>query len=840
MADVVSSPSPKPQNVPDQQVDLKVILQSMSLEEKAGFLAGVDDWNFRGSHRFKIPSIYVADCGHGVTLCGDRSSPATCFPTGISMASTWNVELMEEVGQALGRECLALGVSLLLGPMINLHRIPLNGRSFETFSEDPVLAGRLGGAIVRGIQSQGVGACLKSIVANNQQHQQHTTDVRVDERTLRELYLRAFEIAVEESDPAALMTSYNPLNGVNTGESAWLIKEVVRGDWGYQGMVVSDWRAIESAAVYQSGLDLEMPGPGKFLSREKVLAAVETGVWTEAEVDERVERILRLLLKYGRSPHGATEFANYLDSPENRTLAQRVAEESIVLLKNEGGLLPLSRQRIKRLAVIGPNAAQTRLGGGGSASVTPFVTVSPLEGIRTTAGKGIEVCFEEGCSLTGTMETVREVWRRVATSEAGLRAAFYPSGEVDGEPEAVHEVEEIDASWGWAAPGPDVPRCNYAVRFTGMLVPPATGRYRLGVFGQEGGVRLKLGGETVVDDWVDSDTPHDFEGGYASRYQTVEADWEVNQPVLVELDYGKRAARAAVRLEWERPDQVDPIERAVQLAEASDAVILCLGLSNLFEGGSRDRTDLALPEKQVQLLRRIVTVNPHTVVCLNNGGPLSMPWEPEVPAILEAWYPGQAGGIALARLLFGDVNPSGKLPDTIAHRLTDHPSAANYPGKADRVSYREKLMVGYRHFDSAGIEPHYPFGFGLSYTEFDVSPPTLSSQQLNPGESVKVCVDVSNTGIRPGAETVQLYVRPYRPVISRPEKELRSFSKIQLDPGETQTVTFTLTWRDLAYWDEVTHSWQVQAGKFDVLVGSHSRDVQAVTLQAAPLLRVAV
>jgi len=797
--------------------------EELSVEKLAHFLAGSDAWHIPACSELDIPAMLVADCGHGVTLCGDRTSPSTCLPTGIGMASTWNMDLMEKAGAVLGRECLALGVSILLGPKINLHRVPLNGRSFETFSEDPVLAGLLGAAVIRGIQAQGVGACVKAMVCNNQQHEQHSTNVVVDERALRELYLRCFEIAIDEGNPCAIMTSYNPLHGVNTSQNRWLIRDLIKGEWKFQGLVVCDWRAADSEKVYDSGLDLEMPGPGNWLNSDSVLRALEAGHLREDDLRDRANRVLSVGRQFARDESRRDSFSSELDSDENRQVALQAALESIVLLKNEGHLLPLVPGKQKKIAVMGPNAVEARLGGGGSASVTPFYSISPLAGIREAAGDSAQIDYEEGCSLTGTMETATGCWK------GPIQAEFFNRGEVDGAPDTTWEVDRIDFSWGWAAPGPGVTRFSYAVRFRGTLVAQNAGKHRFGIFGQEGGIRFRVNGELRADDWAPLHDGNDFEGAYATRYQTVELDLEAGQEVEVEVEYGKRAARAAVRLEWEQPGIAAPMDRAVKLAADADAVVLCLGLCNLFEGGARDRDDMDLPEVQRELIEKVASVNSSVVVVLNNGGPLLMPWEPRVQAILEAWYPGQEGGRALGRLLFGAESPSGKLPDTIPYQLEDHLSMSNYPGDGKEVRYEEGLSVGYRHFDHAGIDVHYPFGFGLSYTTFSIDLLDWDLGTIATNGEGTLTVQVRNTGHRTGAEVIQCYVRDVQASVFRPRKELKHFRKVVLDPGQETIIKFSIGCRDLAFWCDQRKAWRVEPGEFQLLVGPDSRNLQSIT-----------
>jgi beta-glucosidase len=811
---------------PSTPATVSGLLSAMTREEKASLLAGMDDWHLHGVPRLGVPSVKVTDCGHGVTLCGPEASPATCFPTGIGMASTWNAHLLERAGRVLGRECRALGCSILLGPKINLHRHPLNGRSFETFSEDPWLAGLLGAAVIRGIQAEGVGACVKAMTANNQQRDQEKVSSEVDERTLRELYLRAFQIAVEEGDPCAIMTAYNRINGEYCSESAWMIRGVIKEDWKFPGFVVSDWRAVHHPSVYASGLDLEMPGPGKLLNRKAVLHALDEGLMREEELDDKAGRILRAILKYGADEKETTP--EQLNTEENRATALAVAEESIVLLKNQGDLLPLNLKKLRRILVTGPNAAVARLGGGGSASVTPFYAVSPLEGIREICAPDVEVRFLEGCSLVGTMETINGAFTH--GDKPGLLAEFFNSPDPLRVANARWIVPDVDFSWGWASPGAGVFRGSFSVRFSGRLTPPVSGRYRIGVYAQEGCLRLTVGGIPLIDAWDDAKNGN-FEEKYQTRYFTTECDLMADQPVDIELLYGKRAARAGVRLEWEVPGQSDPISRAVEAAREADAVIICAGLSNLFEGGAHDRETIEIPEAQQRLITAISRVNPRTIVTLNSGGVLALPWEPLVPAILQAWYPGQEGGRALARILFGQTNPSGRLPDTIPHRLEDHAAVRNYPGDGRQVRYEEGLFIGYRHFDRAGITPHYPFGFGLSYTTFKVSPPTPDRLRVSRDATVSVSVTIQNTGTQSGKEVVQLYVRAVNPPVIRPDKELRAFEKVALFPGEEKEITFCLGPSAWEYFDPESKRWVVAPGSYGVLAGTHSRSLQGVVVE---------
>jgi len=803
----------------DVKARVAELLAQMTVEEKANLLTGVDMWHFKGVERLGVPSMRVTDCGHGVTLTGDpRAACGTCFPTAVGQAATWNRELIEEVGATLGREVRALGYSMLLGPMVNLHRVPLGGRNYETYSEDPFLAGKLASALVRGIQSQGVGACIKGFTANNQQANQSTTSAEIDERTLREIYCPAFRIPVQENPPCAVMTSYNLVNGEHTSENGHLIRDILKGDWGYEGVMLSDWRGVHSTAAIAAGLDLEMPGPGKWLTVENVLQAIEDGVIDEAELDDRAGRVLGMVLWCTAGADAAGE----LDSLRHRETARRAAEELIVLLKNDGPLLPFDAATVKSVAVIGPNAEQARLGGGGSASVCPPYAVGVLDGILNRCSPDVEVTYAEGCGMRGELSVIPE--DNVRTSDGpdakpGFQVEFFSNGKLEGEPVLRTTHRQVDFSWGWAAPQMGVPRGGYSARWTGRLKSSQTGVHALGVAGR-GRFRLYVGDALLIDEW---DSKDGEDTGPRDILCNCEIDLTAGRGVDVRFEYAKTANPASVRLEWRQPHVPDPVAAAAEVARQADVAVVCAGVSNSYEGGLMDRVSLDLPGEQDRLIREVARANPNTVVVLMNGTPVNMvPWLDDVPAVLEAFYPGQEGGNAVARVLFGDVNPSGKLPDTFPRCLEDTPTWGNYPGDGTVVHYREGVFVGYRHYATRGVEPLFPFGHGLSYTTFEYSDLRLSPPALQADGTLEVSVDVTNTGDRAGKEVVQLYVRDLESSVERPLRELKGFEKVLIEPGQTRTVTFTLTREDLSFFDAKANRWVAESGAFEVMVGGSS------------------
>jgi beta-glucosidase len=806
----------------EQRVDH--ILKLMTLDEKAGFLTGQDMWHFKGIERLGIPPMQVTDCGHGVTVIlavdGKAIGSASCFPTAVGQAATWNRDLIKELGSALGRETRATGSAMLLAPMVNIKRFPLNGRNYEIFSEDPFLSGELATSFIQGIQSEKVGAVIKAMTANNQQENQSRLFVNMDERTLQEIYLPSFRIPIEKAKPWGVMTAYNGLNGAHTSENKHMLQKVLKGDWGYDGFVVSDWRGVHSTKAIYSGLDLEMPGrPENFLTKENTLKAIQDKLLTMEELDDKVRRILRAYIKTGLVDYKMPELRSELNSERHQLLARKVAEEAIVLLKNKGNILPLKKSAIKRLAVIGPNAAEARLGGGGSASVTPFYSVSPLEGLKKFCGSDVEIVFEEGCGLNGNLKTVDSKYlKNSIDGKEGLRAEYYSNIELKGTPAVTSLDKTINFSWGWTNPKPEIGKGSYSVRWSGQLLPPVSGEYKMGISAAGNGYRLYMDGKLLIDEWK---TSEDFEASLASSSRIVSISLKKGVPVDVQVEIYKRNNRNYIRFEWEIPGD-NPMDLAKKVAAESDAVVIFAGLSNFFEGGANDRSDITLPGDQNILIREVVKINPNTVVVLINGSAVGMPWINDVNAILEAYYPGQEGGNAIANVLFGNVNPSGKLPETFPVKLSDNPAYGQYPGENNLVNYVEGIFVGYRHYDERHIEPLFPFGHGLSYTNF-----TYSDLEIKKSKKVVIAnFQIQNTGDVDGAEVAQLYIRDVVASESRPPKELKNFEKVFLKAGEKKKISFEITDEDLSFFSAKQNKWIVEPGEFEILIGSSSRDIR--------------
>ena len=648
------------------------ILSQLTLEEKASLCSGLDFWRTQPVERLGVPSVMVSDGPHGLRKQAGVSdqlgvSPsilATCFPTGAGLASSWDRGLMEEVGRALGEEAQTECIAVLLGPGANIKRSPLCGRNFEYFSEDPFLSSQIAKHYILGLQSQGVGASIKHFAANNQEYKRMNVDTLVDERTLREIYFASFETAIREAKPWTVMCAYNKLNGIYCADNYRLLTEVLRDEWGYEGLVVSDWGAEDDRIEgIKAGMDLEMPGNGGRNDR-KIVEAVNNGSLDETDLDKAVARVLELVLKGVENTKEIT-----YDQTEHDVLARKVASECMVLLKNDHKILPLNKST--KVAVVGILAKSPRYQGGGSSHINPTFLHNALE-----------------------------------------------------------EMEKI------------------------------------------GEVR------------------------YAQGYD----------------------------IHSDEPDEVLEAE-AVKLALDNEVVVIFAGLPDRYESEGYDRKHMQMPNNQVRLIEALSKVNKDIVVVLSNGSPVEMPWLNNVKAVLEGYLGGQAGGAAAADLLYGKVNPSGKLAETFPIKLKDNPSALNFPGKEDKVYYQEGLFVGYRYYDAKEMKPLFPFGFGLSYTHFEYTGIKVDKEAITDTEAVKVMVTVKNIGDRVGKAVVQLYVRAVEPSVMRPEKELKEFAKVELVPGEEKEVCFSLSKRAFAYYNVEIKDWHVETGDFEILVGSSVADL---------------
>ncbi len=812
---------------------IEELLEQMTLEEKCDLLAGVDFWRTHAVERLGIPAIKVTDGPHGARASSDedpnQTLPATCFPTGVGLAATWNTELINRVGAALGRETRARGCSVLLGPCVNIHRSPLGGRNFESYSEDPHLSSEITVAYVKGVQSQGVATSVKHFALNNSEFERMTISSEADERTMREIYFPSFEKAVREAGTWTVMCSYNRINGTHASENRWLLEDVLKQEWGFEGFVVSDWFATHNTApAANAGLDLEMPGPALYFG-EKLAEAVRRGEVDEEKINDKVRRILGVMSKTGALDEKPPLSRETPSPPEHERLAREVAGESVVLLKNENNLLPIDKNNVKSIAVIGPNARVASIEGGGSSAVEPYYKISPLEGIANKCGDSIKITYEPGCTnnvFTPLLDP-EYVTCGEGQSEHGLLGEYYDNADFSGSPAATRVDKVFRQSWiSGNPPVRGILNPGFSVIWTGTFTATATGRHKFGL-ATNGWARIFIDGNQLCSNWGDRTVVE-----FMPRQETVgEISLESGKSYSLKIEFARNVHAPmlvrSIRIGCELPQPPDIMERAVAAAGKSDVAVIFAGLTDEYESEGSDRKTMDLPEKQVELINKVAAANPNTVVVLNNGSPVAMrDWIDGVPAVLEAWFPGQEGGNAVADIIFGDINPSGKLPDTFPVRYEDNPAYQNYPGKDGKVHYEEGIFVGYRHYDARGIEPLFPFGHGLSYTSFEYTNLKITPSEVETGGKINVSIDVRNTGDREGKETVQLYVRDIESRLPRPPKELKGFRKVNLLPGEKKTVGFTLGTDALSFYDPELKQWTAEPGEFEVMAGSSSRDIR--------------
>ena len=791
------------------------LLQQLTIEEKISMLAGADLWHSVAVPRLGIPQFRVTDGPNGARgSWGNMGASSVATPVGIALGATWNPDLVEKVGNVLGDELKAKGAHILLAPTVNIHRTPIAGRNFECYSEDPFLSGMLASAYIKGIQSKGVGACIKHFVANDQEFERFSISSEVDERTLREIYLEPFRIAIRNSNPWAVMSAYNRVNGVYAAENNHTLLEILKGEWKYEGIVMSDWFGTYDRDVPNSGLDLEMPGTARWMSEEHVKRALDDGPLTEEMLDDKVSRLLGVLEKAALFANPELQPERAEDKPQHRRIIREAAREAIVLLKNDG-ILPL--KKVKSIAVIGPNAQTAQILGGGSSSVTPHYAVSPFEGIKNRAGDKIKVQAATGCFIYKTLPPPAPETLSTADGRRGLHLSLFNGTEFSGDPTYTDVTPRVQYGW-FETTVPNVNQESFSLRMEGLFTPQESGTHKLALSAVGWG-KLYLDDKLIIDHTSDSDMAKQLtvdvklEGGKAYPIK-IEYYWK-GDPRWRSLAFGHQPSHAK-----------DMIAEAVKLAKNSDVVVLVAGLTGEWESEGFDRVDMKLPGAQNELIERVVKANKNTIVVLNVGSPVEMPWIDKVPAVLQLWYNSQEQGNALADVLFGDVNPSGRLPTTFPVRLQDNPAYINYPGENGKVRYGEGIFVGYRYYDKKDIAPLFPFGHGLSYTTFKYSNLRLSAKALTPNELLKVRVDITNTGKVAGKEVVQLYVRDIKSSVARPEKELKAFAKVELAPKQTKTVTLTLDREAFWYFDVTRNTWATEPGDFEILIGSSSRDIR--------------
>ncbi len=798
------------------------MLSKLTLQEKIKLLGGGDGMYTQAMPSIDLPRFKMSDASVGVRTWG----PTTAYAGGVALAATWDRAFARTLGEALGRDARARGVNFLLGPGVNIARSPISGRNFEYLSEDPYLNGQLVVPYIEGVQSQGVIATVKHYAMNNSEFDRHNIDAIADERTMREIYLPSFEAAVKQGHVDAVMDSYNLVNGEHATQNQFLNVKVLKGEWDFKGILMSDWVATyDGVAAANNGLDLEMPDAA-FMNEKTLLAAVKNGQVKESTIDDKVLRLLRTELRYGFTDRPQLDVSDATYSVKDRAVALQGALESITLLKNQDHLLPLDGAKIKTIAVIGPNAWPAVTGGGGSSYVTAFAPISMVTGIGNLLGPDVSVLYSSG------LPAPEEIFHN--THWAGsIQVQQYENAKFTGPPST--RTERRLANWHYAQFQPAGPARS--VRYTADFKADKAGKYLLLAAANGGDTyRVQVDGKEVLNQ----------ARGEGESPKSAELDLSAGQTAHIVAEYVPNAAGLGLGMGVAYEPEMISAD-AKEFAAKADAVVVAVGFGPSTEQEGSDRT-FDLPWGQDALVEAMAAANPHTIVVLNGGGGMNvMRWLDKVPALVDAWYPGQEGGTAVADVLFGKHDPEGRLPVSWDRAWADNPSAKWYygdpakkkpmqttweTGKLHTVEilpavYGDKLMVGYRYWTTVGKQPLFAFGYGLSYTTFKFSNLHVPGAAKS-GSTVTVNFDVTNTGTVKGAEVAQLYVSDPSAKVSRPERELKGFEKVRLDPGQTKHVALELDARAFSYWDESAHNWKIDPGKFVIRVGGSSEDTPLV------------
>jgi len=805
-------------------------LAKMSLEEKIDYIGGTG-FAVRAVPALGLPSLEMSDGPFGVR--SNELFPSTTYAIGIGLAASWDAGLAEKIGAAIGKDARARGIHFMLGPGVNIYRSPRNGRNFEYFGEDPFLTSSIAVGYIKGMQSQGVSATIKHFLANNSEYLRHDSDSLVDERTLREIYLPSFEAAVKQAHVGAIMDSYNLINGQHATQNGYFNTQIARKEWGFDGVMMSDWVATyDGVAAANNGLDLEMP-TGAYMNRKNLLPAIADGRVTQATIDEKVRRILQTAIRFGWLDRPQTDFSISTYNQPNQQLALQAAREGMVLLKNEGTLLPLDKQSCKTVLVVGPDAYPGETVGAGSARVVPFASVSPLQAIASFFGPTANVYYEAGLPSVVSAAADTQFVTEAQNGQPGLKLESFQNADLSGAPSStqlVHHINDSGTAFGDLSLDKESLPAFFnsqpkpsSKRWTGYFIAPQAGPYEVVAqgSGEGGGYRLYIDDKLVFDDWK-----------LAKAYQ---------EGAVLELSAGPHKIVGEEFVNWYvggrlRAAIVDQhkivSDAAKQLAAKADVVIIAAGYNNDSEGEGADRP-FGLPFGQDELIRELSAANKNTVVAITSGGGIDVsPWIDHVRGLIEMWYPGEQGGTALAEILFGAVNPSGHLPATFEKHWQDNPAYANYYPEAGsvRVSYKEGIFTGYRGYEHNNVKPQFPFGLGLSYTTFKFGNlsivPAASSSLAPSGRPAlyTVSFDVTNTGSRAGAEVAQLYVAETAPKVPRPAQELKGFTRVELAAGETKRVSISLDARAFAFYDASAKHWQADSGAYTIKVGDSSVD----------------
>ena len=803
--------------------NIEKLLNNLTLEEKISLLSGFDAWHTNKVKRLNIPSIKMSDGPNGVRGNGNSGKPSACFPSAISLGSSWNMNLINRLGIELGEEAKAKNVDVLLGPTINIHRHPLGGRHFESFSEDPYLTGRIAIEYVNGVQSKNVAACLKHFVGNDTEYERYLVSSNIDEKTLREIYLLPFEMAIKEANAKVVMSAYNKLNNIYCSSHRNLLVNILKEEWSFDGYVVSDWgAALETIENANGGLDLEMPGPtknwGKLLEKE-----VSNNNVSIEEIDDKVRRILHVATFTKRFDHPEIKPEKSNDNEQQRFLLREAAQEGMVLLKNDG-LLPL-KSNLQSIGVIGPNAKNAQIIGGGSAHLQSYYESHPLEALETRIGDSVDIKYSKGCHTHKYLPIFNKNLIEADSTKKNKFLVEYFNTANNDKKLISKEYELKNKFWALEGFAKDIisktERPDIFVKFSCTYMPDVSGLHEFEIFAI-GKSRLLINGKEIIDNWNDT-KPGDafFALGTSSKRGVV--NLENATKYQIEIQYKFEGNFPAIYIGCKAPDKVDLFNEALQIAEEVDQVIMVVGTNSDWETEGNDRNDFNLPSRQNELINSIVDINPNTILVLNTGSPIKMPWINKVKSVIQTWYPGQEFGNALADIITGAVSPSGKLPSTFPIKIEDTPAYSSYPGKDLQMNYDEKLLVGYKWYERENIKTQYPFGHGLSYTTFEYS--NLLINELK-DDLISCKFTIKNTGDISGSEISQCYVELKNNDLSEPIKKLQGFDKTYLSPQEKKEIEIILNPRSFSGWNLDKKSWEIKQGSYNIHIGASSEDIR--------------
>ena len=798
------------------------LLAELTLEEKCRLLGGASTWRTHAIERCGIPAVKMSDGPNGVRgdSVGATRTPGVAIPVGIALGSTWNPALLGELGALLGREAVRKGVHVLLAPTVNLQRTPVGGRVFECYSEDPELTARLAVPFVQGVQSLDVAVTVKHLVANDTEVDRFSVDAQVPERALRELYLRPFEAAVREAGAWGVMSAYNRLGGHFCAANPELLQDILRDEWGFDGFVVSDWfGSHDTVPSANAGLNVPMPGPATIYG-DALVDAVQAGAVDEATVDGLVADLLRLIERTRARELSDARPETTVDDPAERALCRRAVTEGLVLLQNAGGALPLARSA--RVALIGPNAAATRIMGGGSSSLGPL----PHRSISEALAERLEHApvVEPGVRIEQMPPPAPPSRLRNIEGDRGLLVEYRNGSSFDG-PVVATDVSPTSMLRLFGSTPPQVDATEFTITLLGEYVPEVDGPHELSAV-ITGAGRVVVGDVVVLDDPTRRLPRSTQFFGNGSAEQTAEVDCTAGVPVAVQVTSTGRSGFCGVRIGIRPVAPPDLLERAVAAAAEADVAVVVIGSNDEWETEGEDRSSITLPGRQDELVAAVAGANPNTVVVVNAGSPVAMPWVDDVAAVLVAPFGGQETGPGVAAVLVGEADPGGRLPITYPRRLEDTPAWPHYAPVDGQQVYGEGLLMGYRGYDATGTQPLFAFGHGLSYGTSTWGEASLSADELSPGDAVGVTLTVTATGDRPATEVVQVYVAPIDPPVERAPKELAAWTKLVVAPGATERVTVAVPATAFRRWDDGAHAWTVDPGAYDVLVAASSSDVR--------------